>query len=200
MNYIPNYHAECFSTNLDVSQKCITQGINYHLMDIRLGSRLLNLHPDDKPKDTVNILYPELSLKPNRKSKISKAKNFKESFNIYENWLSYKFRNFLSEHRSFDHNKPLRINNYSILKIVKLVYNDPKKLANILFDFNNPLIQKSKLYQSISKLVDEYPNIIMQEYIKNKLHGLFVDYFVFVINNDKEINDDEFKKRTFIWN
>ncbi len=199
MSFIPNYQPECFSEIM--FKKCPVEFIDFYHSDLRMGldfsnidvtlSQKLQSQKENKISELFVLNKPHKTKFTAKHSKVRKERIYKYSTDDYESILYNTISSSLSIDRSITTQNIPRINGTSILKILKLLINDPLKCAKIIFDPSNPMIINSYLLKSMMLFSNTCKN--PHECAKFCLQ-LFYDYFVFIVKSDNDINFKDIKK------
>jgi hypothetical protein len=203
MTYTAKFHPECFSKSQEIKRRCITTNVDYVFADLRLGIAFARLSDTDKKKiideslELADHLTPRLVLskaktafkkQESEKSRQQKRMIYKSTSATYEAILTNSFKHALSVHRSLDAANVPTINGVSILKIIRLLYTDPKKCIETLFNITDDssidnLQYKSMLYKAMNNVLKTNSQTTLRD-----LCSLFYDYFVYVVQKDEELD------------
>jgi hypothetical protein len=200
MTYALKYHPECFSTNEKVKQQgCVTSNIKYYFADLRLGISFANINKIDKDmlqtkslstaqKITPRIVLKSSSSKPSTvHSREQRNMIYANSEDTFESIVYSTIESALSENRSFRERKVAHILDTDIRIILKLVFENPEKCSQLIFDPSNDTVKTtSLLYKAIIGVSNDDVTI-------KKLVQLFQEYFVFICENDEELLICKFK-------
>ncbi len=191
MSYIPNFYPECFS---EINDKCPIDNIEFYYSDLRAGLEFSNIERKDakylnnkKSKKIAEIFKLNKPSKFSHALKYSKARKdriYIHSTDDYESILYRTIGSSLSLNRSLSAKNIARINDISILELLRLLLNDSMKFAKIIFDPSNKMLNSSKLLKSIMLFSSTCKN--SEECAKFCIQ-LFYDYVIYIVHEDIEI-------------
>jgi hypothetical protein len=199
MTYALKYHPECFSSNKKIKQQgCVTSNINYYFADLRLGISFANINKKDR--ETIQTRSVELAQKitprilltsqkhdnPSDHSRHQRSLIYSESEDTFESVVYSSIESALSENRSFTERKVTHILDTDIRIILELIFKNPKKCSQLIFDASNEEVQTSSL------LYKAMIGVSVDKKTIKKLVKLFQDYFVYICENDQELLMNKF--------
>jgi hypothetical protein len=201
MTWVAKFHLECFAQSANVQLQCPSSNVQYHFADLRLGKTFAKLEKEHsntiktKAVDAaIQNFYPYATVKKTTHDTFSrdrKLRIYKQSVDMYENLLYNTFLNIQSPYRSRSNGKVATINEVSVFEILKLLYDQPEKCAQLLFDPSSRYIRKSSmLYAAIQSSV---PVNIKEDVWVKWCTQLFTHYFAFVVKSDSELQQSKDK-------